>query len=152
LYWAHSCLIFFTEHKPYKVFVIHFIFCGWFKFSGDLFKNSINSLSRQGMTFISGEVFFIYEKVMVSIKFPKSTIQDIEMFIWKVLSHNIYVTFLTHLLKYFHQITLFKISPSYFAIIIRIHHKKYSHYNCISISILKFRCCFKKFKTRMCLK
>jgi len=53
------------------------------------------------MTFISWEVFFVDYKIVICIKFPKPAVEDIEMFIRKVLSNFIDIFFLSNIEEYF---------------------------------------------------
>ena len=51
-YTSHSRFIFFAEHKPYKIFIIHFVFSLTLEFSRHLIEDAINSLSGKCMTLI----------------------------------------------------------------------------------------------------
>jgi len=89
---------------------------------------------------------------MVCIKLPESAIQDIEMLIGKVLSDFIDIFFRCNLFKNFFEVRLLEIPKRYLAVIIRINHVEYAHYNCVCISILKLRSGLQKFQPRMSIK
>ena len=67
-------LVLLWKHEPYKIFIAHFVFLPWFEFARNLFKYTVYCLSRKCMSLISREIFFINEKIMISIKLPKATI------------------------------------------------------------------------------
>lgn len=137
--------IFLTQHEPYEILVVHFVFCCTFELSRNLLKYSIHCLTRESMPFITRKVFFINQKVVVRVQLPKSAIKDIKVLIREILSHNIDIIFVTHLKKCVHKVWLLKISPCYFPIIVWIQHKENSHYYCICIPILKFWSRLQKF-------
>ena len=60
-------LIFLAEHKPHKVFVVHFVFGGAFKLPWYLFEYAVHCLAWKGMSFVPWKVFLVDEEVVISI-------------------------------------------------------------------------------------
>jgi len=54
------------------------------------------------MSLIPRKILFINKKIMIRIKLPKPAIQNIKMFIGKVLPHNINIIFIANLEKGIH--------------------------------------------------
>lgn len=113
-----SRLIFFTEHKPNEIFVIHFIFFVAVEFSWNLIEYSVNGFSAQSVAFISGEIFFVNQEIVICVELPESAIQNIEMLIGKILANYVDVAFIAYLHEGVHQIGILEITPSYFSVIV----------------------------------
>lgn len=64
---SRGSLVFFREHEPDKVFIAHLIFCPGLELARNLLENAIHCFSREGMTFITREVFLINKEIVVSV-------------------------------------------------------------------------------------
>lgn len=53
------------------------------------------------MAFVPREIFLVNQKVMVSIQFPETAVQHIEMLVREVLSDFINILLVSYLPKYF---------------------------------------------------
>ena len=94
-----SSFVFFTQHKPNKVFVTHLVRLPTFKFPRYLLKYSIYSFARKSMAFIPREIFLVYQEVMVGVELPEAAVKNIKMLIGEVLSDFIDVFFVSYLPK-----------------------------------------------------
>lgn len=70
------------------------------------------------------KIFFCYEKIMIRVKFPEFTINNIEMLIGEIVSHFVYIVFIANHCQSCKQITLLKISPIYPSCISPVNSEK----------------------------
>ena len=64
---AMSGFVLFAQHEPYKVFIVHFVLLVALELPRNLFEYPIHCFPRQGMTFITREVLFVNEEVMIGV-------------------------------------------------------------------------------------
>jgi len=70
------------------------------------------------MSLVSRKILFIYEEVMICVQLPESTIENIKMFIRKVLPNYVNIVLIAHLEKGIKKIAVSEIPPSYLSIIV----------------------------------
>ena len=92
------------------------------------------------MAFITREIFLINKKIVISVKFPETAVEYVEMLIREEFSDLVYV-----LLPGNHEKSLFQCGPLKvpeidLSIVIHVYLVKDPHNHSIRISILKLWC------------
>ena len=128
-------------NRTNEILVAHHIFLFAFKFLGDLVENSVYCFSWERVTSISvknffrkkeiidaeslpAKIFFVDEKIMIAIKFPKFTIDDIEMLIGEKISNFVYILLVAHQIQSEKQIALFVVPPTDFSCVSSINSEE----------------------------
>jgi len=150
--WLHCAFVFLAKHKVNKVFVAHFTWLLGFELSRHLIKNAIDCFTAQRVPFVSAEIFLVYYKVVIWVKFPKAAVKNIKVLVAKELPNFVYIVFFRHSVQNTEKIRVFEVSVGYVAVIVHIKREKYAHYYGISIPVLKFWCSLQKLETWMCVK
>ena len=101
------------------------------------------------MAFVSGEVFFVNQEVVVGVKFPESTVKHIEVFVREVLPNLIYVFFVGHLEEDIGQIRVLKVAPRDLPVVVSVELVKNAHNDCVSVPLLELRGGFEELQSRM---
>ena len=91
------------------------------------------------MPLIAREVFLVDQKVMISVKLPKTAIEYIEVLIGEELPHFVDIFLSSDHEKSVFQCGPLKVPEIDLAIIVHVNLIKDSHYNCVSIAVLEFR-------------
>lgn len=92
-----ASFVFFTEHEPHEIIIVHLAFLFRSKFPGHLLEDPLNCSSAQRVAFISREVLFVNEEVVVVVELSEPTVEDIEVFITEVVTDLVDVFFSVNL-------------------------------------------------------
>ncbi len=89
----HCAFVFLTKHEVNEILIAHFTWLLGFELPRHLVENSVNGFATQSVPLISTEVLFVYYKVMIGVKLPKTTVKYIEMLVTKELPNFVNVIF-----------------------------------------------------------
>ena len=89
----NSSFVFFAKHEIDEIFVAHLVWLFCFEFTGDFLEDSIYCFSGKSVAFVSAEIFFVDQEIVIGIQFPETTIQHVKMLITEVLPDFINIFF-----------------------------------------------------------
>lgn len=78
--------VFFTKHEPDKVIVAHLALLSRFELARNLRKYSVDGFAGKSVALIPRKIFLVDEKIVVCVKLPKATVENIEVLIGEVRS------------------------------------------------------------------
>lgn len=83
---AKRGLVFFAEHEPDEVLVVHLVLFVALELARHLVEDSVHCFPGESVALVPGEVLFVYQKVVVSIQLPEPAVQDVEVLVREVLA------------------------------------------------------------------
>ena len=97
--WLDGAFVFFAKHKVNKIFVAHFTWLVGLELSRHLVENTVDCFATQSVSFVAAEVFLVYYKIMVRVKFPKPTVEYIKVLVAKELPNFVNVVFFSYCMQ-----------------------------------------------------
>ena len=89
------------------------------------------------MTLIPAEVLFVNKEIMVCVKLPEATVEDVEVLVGEVMTNFVDVFLRCNLMHYREEVGVLEITERDMTIIICGKHVENAHHDSVCVALLE---------------